>query len=489
MKFSEVQKQTIDLIKRSEKILILPSTPVDGDAVGSAISMYMVLRKLGKKPTVVCSEVIPDVLDFLPGIQALENQLSSSKDFIITLDTKKVKIDQIKSNLEENKVNIIITPQEGRFTEDHVRFQEGQEEFDLIITVDTADLKQLKEIYTDNMDMFHEIPVINIDHHVSNEYYGKINYVDVMSASATELLLPLYEKMEEAFETELIDEDIATHLLTGIITDTGSFQNANTTPKAFAHSAQLIAYGARQQEIIQHIYKTKQLSQLKLWGRLLSKIQTDEKFKIVWSTVTQQDLKETKSKEEETGDIIDELMTNAPGAEVVLLLKERSDGTISGSIRTTNASVDASSIADIFGGGGHTQAAGFRIQDGNFPKHEQEIIEKIRDFQRERMGVVEDDEVLGGEKDETPIIDVDKLISRVREAEKAQEFMGKIQDSEREAVTPAEQPQEAEGGDLTEEEPSSLNLSEPKHQAQEVEGDNVTDNEEGIPGVIYKFED
>ena len=93
----------------------------------------------------------------------------------------------------------------------------------------------------------------------------------------------------------LIDEDIATLLLTGIITDTGSFQNANTTPKSFAVAAQLISYGARQQEIIQHIYKTKQLSQLKLWGRILSKIQTDDSHKIVWSVVTQQDFRDTEN--------------------------------------------------------------------------------------------------------------------------------------------------------------------------------------------------
>ncbi|MBT3865260.1 bifunctional oligoribonuclease/PAP phosphatase NrnA [Candidatus Peregrinibacteria bacterium] len=468
MKFSEVQSQIIDLIKRSEKILVLPSTPVDGDAIGSAVSMYLALTKLGKNVTVVCNEVVPDVLKFLPNSEILEDKLLTSKDLIITLDTRKVKVEQIKSNIKENKVNIIVTPKEGRFTEDHVGFEEGKEEYDLIITVDTADLKQLRGVYEENMDMFHEVPVINIDHHISNEYFGKVNYVDIMSASATELLVPLLEKMEEEFEIDLIDEDIATLLLTGIITDTGSFQNANTTPKAFAHAAQLIAYGARQQEIIQHIYKTKQLSQLKLWGRLLSKIQTDDKYKIVWSTVTRQDFKETQSKEEETGDIIDELMTNAPGAEIVVLLKEKAEGTISGSIRTTSPTVDASAIAEMFGGGGHNQAAGFRIPDGDFTKHEVEIIERIRDFQKERLGVEEED--VDEKEDTTPIIDVEKLISRVKEAEKAQEAMSKV--SQESSVEPEK------------EEDSNLNLREPKHQSQEAEGDHVT-----IPDVIYKFED
>lgn len=458
MKFSDIQKNIIDLIKRTDKILVLPSTPVDGDSIGSAIAISLVLKKLKKHVTVVCAEKMPEVLEFLPETQIVGEKLVSSKDFIITIDTKKIKVEEIKSEIEENKVNIIITPREGRFTEKDMTFNEGMEEYDLIITVDTAELQQLRSVYENNPQMFHEIPIINIDHHISNEHYGKINYVDIMSASTTELLLPLFEKMEEEFEIELMDEDIATLLLTGIITDTGSFQNSNTTPKAFAHAAQLIAYGARQQEIIQHIYKTKQLSQLKIWGRVLSKIQTDEKYKIVWSSVSQEDFRDTESREEETGDIIDALMTNAPGAEVILLLKERSDKTISGSIRTTTPAVDASAIAEIFGGGGHGQAAGFRIQDGDFRRNEGEIIEKIRKFQSERLGVMEETE---SEK-EMPIIDVEKLLNQVKEAEKAQESMPSPKDIKKYSKKTPEE---------------TFSPKAPKHENTKSEN------------VLYKFED
>lgn len=465
MKFSEIQKQIIDLVKRSNKILVLPSAPIDGDSIGSALSLYIILKKLGKEVTVASSETIPDLLSFLPKTQVVNPNLISSKDFIITLDTRKVKIQEIKTESGENKLNIIVTPQEGRLQEGDITFNEGQEEFELIITVDTADLKQLRKIYEENMDMFHEVPVINIDHHVSNEHYGKVNYVDIMSASATELLLPLFEQMEEVYQTELMDEDVATLLLTGIITDTGSFQNSNTTPKAFAHAAQLIAYGARQQEIIQHIYKTKQLSQLKLWGRVLSKIQTDEKYKIVWSGVTQQDFKDTQSKEEETGDIIDELMTNAPGAEVVLLLKEKANGTISGSIRTTSTEIDASNIAEMFGGGGHSRAAGFVIKDGDFRKHEDEIITKIRNYQKDRLNLFE-------ESDE-PIIDVKKLLEQVKEAEKAVGSMPK--------------PEEVEKFKKPEEE-STLNLAVPKHE--EIKNETLPVDKAAHDQIFkYRFED
>ncbi|MBI4232748.1 DHH family phosphoesterase, partial [Candidatus Peregrinibacteria bacterium] len=330
------QKTIIDLIKRSKKILVLPSSPPDGDSIGSAIALYMALRKLDKEVTVISADPVPEVFDFLPNTKIIGSKLVSSNDFIITLDCRHIKVDKIKSHIEDDKVNIIITPKEGYFSENDLAFNKGEIAYDMIITVDCAEPSQLREIYENNIEMFQSIPVVNIDHHVSNTHFGKINYVDIMASSTTELLLPLLVELTRDTGHEVMDEDIATLLLTGIITDTGSFQNANTTPRAFEKASELIAYGARQQEIIQFIYKTKQLSQLKLWGRVLSKIQTDDEHRLVWSVVSQQDFRDTGSSEEEIGDIIDELMTNAPGAEIILLLKEKKENSISVSIRTTS---------------------------------------------------------------------------------------------------------------------------------------------------------
>ncbi len=298
----------------------------------------------------------------------------------------------IIKSFEDNRVNIIITPKDGHINEGDIFFNKAKSEYDLIITVDCAELNQLGAIYENNIEMFHQIPVVNIDHHVSNTHFGKINYVDIMASSTTELLLPMIEDIAKEEKMDLIDEDIATLLLTGIVTDTGSFQNANTTPRSFEKASELIAYGARQQEIIKYVYKTKQLSQLKLWGRLLSKIQTDKKHRIVWSVVSQQDFKDTGSSAEETGDIIDELMTNAPGSEFVLLLKEKSDGQISVSIRTTSPAIDASAIAEEFGGGGHTQAAGCRVSGADLREAEYKVIKAVKKYQAERLNIINEEE-------------------------------------------------------------------------------------------------
>lgn len=392
MELNKIQKEAVNLMARSKKILIMPSSPPDGDSIGAALSLYFLLKKMEKEATVVCVDPVPDVYQFLPGTKMIGDRVVASNDFIVSIDCRKAKVETIKSSVEEDKVNIIITPKTGRFSEQEISFNYGPAKYDLIIIVDAGCLEQLGKLYADNVEMFNQIPILNIDHHISNEQFGRVNYIDIMASSTTQLLLPIFEMLSRETGEEIITEDIATLLLAGIITDTGSFQNANTTPRSFDDAAELIAKGARQQEIIQHVYKTKELSTLKLWGRILSKINVDEEYKIVWSKVSRKDFEDTGSKEEQTGDVIDELMTNAPGAEVVLLLKEKSNGLISGSIRTTSPAIDSSEIAEYFGGGGHTQAAGFRVESADLDEVEKKVIDKIKEYQKKRMGLVEKEE-------------------------------------------------------------------------------------------------
>ena len=381
----QTSQQIIDILKRTQRILIMPSAPADGDSLGSALALYHVLKKLGKEVTVVSCEPVPDAFQFLPTTSVIHEDFSPGNDFMVTIDTSKTKLSTIKTRLEQNKVNIIITPKTGQFSAREVSFSHGEAKYDIIITVDTGDLSQLGRFYEDNTGLFTQIPVINIDHHASNSAFGRINLIDIMASATTEMLIPLIEELEKQTGKKLFDEDIATLLLAGIITDTGSFQNANTTPRSFAAAAHLVRYGARQQEIIQHIFKTKRLSTLRLWGRILSNIKVDQKTHFVWATISHKDFADTESRYDETGGIIDELMTNAPGTEIVILLKERENGVISGSVRTTSDSIDASQLAGMFGGGGHVRAAGFKIVSGDLSTVEQLVVEKIKNFQRERL--------------------------------------------------------------------------------------------------------
>ena len=104
---------------------------------------------------------------------------------------------------------------------------------------------------------------------------------------------------------------------------------------------------------IKNIYKTKKLSTLKLWGIVLSKVQVDPVYRMVWSTISKEDLDEAGASSEETGSIIDDLLTNAPGAEIIFLVKHNDQGYTSVSMRSTSTSIDVGKICAQFGGGGH----------------------------------------------------------------------------------------------------------------------------------------
>lgn len=383
----QIIRQIVNIIERSQKILVLPSSPPDGDSIGSALALYEVLKKLGKEVTVVCADSVPDVLRFLPNNEIIRDKFNPSQDFIVTLDCSQNEVDNIRYNVEKDKVNLIITPKNGTFASQDVSFHYGPSKFDLIVTVDTATVDQLGVIYQGNVDFFYNTPLINIDHHASNEYFGTVNLIDVTAASATEILFKVIQSLEKSLDKEaaLIDEDIATLLLAGIITDTGSFQNANTTPKSFAAAAALLRLGARQQEIVKNVYKTKELSTLKLWGTVLSRLRYDRDNRLVWSVISLADFAETGSKSEETGGIIDELMSNAPGAEIIVLMKEKEGKLVSCSLRTTTPAVNASDLAGHFGGGGHPQAAGFRLRGKSLEEAEQEILAFLKEKQHRRL--------------------------------------------------------------------------------------------------------
>lgn len=377
-----LEDQIINQLLKSQHILLLASAPADGDSLGSATALYMVLTQLGKKATVICPEPVPKDLKFLPMMEKVDGKFRSEKDFIITVNAD---VKAVRHEIMPGKVNIVLTPAEGvALQEQLVQYNQADQDYDLIVTVDTGDLVQLGKIYEEHVDLFYRVPVINIDHHASNGEFGVINYVDITASATTQMLLPMIRTLEQRTGKSLMNEDIATLLLAGLVTDTGSFQHSNTTPQAFAVAAELLSLGARQQEIIKHVYKTKSLAMLKLWGQVLSKIQFAKDHRFVWSTVTQKDLEETGAEMEDSGAIIDELLNNAPGAEVVALLKEKQPGLMSGSLRTTTNEVEADVLAGLFGGGGHKRAAGFRVKNLPFEAAVKQVITTILEKQAER---------------------------------------------------------------------------------------------------------
>jgi phosphoesterase RecJ-like protein len=377
------KQQTIELLRGAAKILVLSHVNPDGDALGSMIALTLILKKLGKEVTAVTAETLPENLQFLPSRENLTSSFSGTKDFIISVNTSKVKVDKLgyKSVPEENKLNVLITPINGTFKAEDVTFSFGQYKYDLIVVLDSPDFERLGSIYDKNMELFYETPVVNIDHHPGNDHFGKVNWVDLTATSTAEILVALVESLGR--DKPLLDVDVATALLTGIIVDTGSFQNSNTTPKSFTVAAQLVAAGARQQEIIKWIFKTKTLSTLKLWGRVLENVKDEKQYKFIWSAINRQDFVVASADNSATSGVLDELLKTAPGIDFALLLSEKNDG-LHGSFRAARAGVDVSAMARLFGGGGHEAAAAFNLAGETLNSKGNQVIAQIREWQMKK---------------------------------------------------------------------------------------------------------
>lgn len=389
----EITTQIKTLLEGKKNILIVSHQKIDGDGLSSMLVLKKLFERMDKEVTALSMDDIPEIYHFLPGVNEVERTLRSSNDFIISLKTEGVEVDKLKYSVDGDTLNIVVSPKKGVFAPENIAARQAIGKYDLIFVLDSGDLEHLGTFYEEHTEMFYETPIVNIDHHTTNTAFGQMNIVDVMAASTTQIVYQLTREMMNGEESlqNFFDANIATLLLTGLIVDTGSFQHTNTSPKSLELAADLIEMGARQQEIIQNIYKTKQLSTLKLWGRVLAKIEEDPIHKIVWSTITKEDLQETGASVEEAEGLIDELMTNAPGAEIVALMKNSFDGAMTCSLRSTNVTIDTLPVANHFGGGGHKQASGFKQKGHNFNLFTADVIEFIEKYQEERLGLAEDD--------------------------------------------------------------------------------------------------
>ena len=400
-----IKNTAYQTILTSKHILITTHQKMDGDGLSSMLALYKVLRTLGKEVTLLCQDhAVPEVYQFLPHTESVSFQLSGVKDFIISVSNANADLEEVRYIMrEDGGADIIISPKKGKFHKGDFSFREGAEKFDLIITVDTGELKLLGTVYEEHREMFERVPLMNIDHHWSNDNYGTINLVDKEAVSTTEVI---YHLLKE-HAPELIDAEVATLLLTGIIVDTRSFQNPNTTSRSLEIASELLHKGAAQQEIIRNIYKTKKLSTLKLWGRILSRLKVDNEYRIVWSFMTKQDLEEYHAEEAETEGIIDELISNAPQTDIVLFFKEGRDGVIGISVRTKRPDISAIAITEMFGGGGHLQAAGCKLP----PMPIQEAQKKVLDV----VKAIEDAKKIPAPRVEEPKKEHERTAKRVEE--------------------------------------------------------------------------
>ncbi|MHC1683193.1 MAG: bifunctional oligoribonuclease/PAP phosphatase NrnA [Clostridiaceae bacterium] len=294
----------INKINESSKIALSFHTSPDGDSTGSSLALMQGLRSIGKNAYIVSKEAVPSSYKFLP----FSNE--------ITGEIKKV-----------------------------------QNDTDLFIILDCGNVERIN---TEEEIPSNSFTLINIDHHISNDLYGELNYVDIKASSMGEIVFEMLNLLKIS-----ITKDIAKCIYTSILTDTGSFRHSNTTPKTHSIVSKLLETEIDFSEIHRLIFDNKEFCRIKLLGKAIEGMYLTCNDKVSFIKITSDLFKELGIEDNETSDLVS-LGLKVNTVEVAILLKEAKDGT-KVSLRSKDA-VDVRKIAEVYGGGGHIKASGAFIK-------------------------------------------------------------------------------------------------------------------------------
>jgi phosphoesterase RecJ-like protein len=316
--FNEITK----LLEKNNSFLITSHKNIDGDAIGSELALYFILKKLNKKPIILNQDRLPRIYNFLP-------------------DSDKVHC------LEDNYINI--------------------KNIDVGIIVDCSNFERIEETYKILKNIKN---IINIDHHNSNKKFGKLNYIDSSASSVGEIIYDLIKFIN----LDLLDEKISTCLYTAIITDTGSFRYSNVSSKTFSVVSDLASQGIKPNLIADNIYNRNTYSGLKLLGKALLTLEVDKSNYVSWLTITRDMLNNTEANDEEVEGIIDMART-LENTEVSILFRETKDNKIKVSFRS-KGDFNVNKFAGKFNGGGHPNSSGC-VCSGKIAEVKEKILSEL----------------------------------------------------------------------------------------------------------------
>jgi phosphoesterase RecJ-like protein len=268
-----------------------------------------------------CADPVPDRFDFLPGVQEVSP----------------------------------VTPRDE----------------DIIVAVDSSDIERIGFLY--DAAAFGSRPVINIDHHVTNTYFGTVNLVRPVPSTA-EIVYDLVQHLGVP-----LDKDIASPLLTGLVTDTLCFRTGNVTTQQLHTAIALMDSGASLTDITELVFNRRPLSTICLWGQALSTVQTDGQ--LLWAEVDQNMLHKCGASLNDGTGLVS-LLASTRGVNVAIVFSEKGDGHIDVSMRA-RPGWDVSGVAASLGGGGHPRAAGCLIA-GDMRSVRKRVLHEIRAFLEDR---------------------------------------------------------------------------------------------------------
>ncbi|HCW54545.1 MAG TPA: DHH family phosphoesterase [Clostridium sp.] len=321
MQFKEIKEE----ILKAKKIGLSFHTSPDGDAIGSTLGLLIGLRYLGKDAYVISRDVISDNFSYI--------------------------------TFSEEVDGTVCQPKEGT---------------DLVIVLDCGNVERISA----DLENYNG-KIINLDHHISNDNYGTINYIDSKAAATCELSYLLMKELGIDFSLKTKETiEISKAIYTGIVTDTGSFRHSNVTKRSHNIAAELIENGIDNSSIHSSLFDNKPFEKIKLMGSVLSNIKLELDNKVAVLEIPKGMLEEFNLPNADTSDIIS-IGLGIKGVEVSILLKEVDEG-VKISLRSKN-NVDVRNVAEKFGGGGHVKASGAMQKDVGLEEAKENLLKALKD--------------------------------------------------------------------------------------------------------------
>jgi phosphoesterase RecJ-like protein len=379
-------QQFKQLIENSQNILVVFSENHTEDAIASALALKTYLIKKQKKVDIVSHNFeLPHQLKFLPHHEDIKPELAETRQFIIKVDISGVTMKNLSYDIKNKQLAIHLSTKQGEITRDKIKTAQTDYKYDLIVVLDTPDLEALGGIFSNNTDLFYKTPIINIDHNSNNEHFGQLNFVEITATSTTETLFKLLEQTDSAG----INEEIATCLLTGMISKTQGFRTNSVTPKTLKFAGRLMNLGADREKIVKHLYQTKTIASLKLWGEALANLKIDSETGLIWTTLTQNDFIKCGAEKKDLTGLVEEIMENTPAAKAVLVIYEEvvEKNNKIHAIFSAEKNLDAERIAQNFEPIGNRRRVSFNLANKNIVEAEKEIVTNIKEKIRRVVSV------------------------------------------------------------------------------------------------------
>lgn len=313
-------KSVCEAIKKNKKFLITAHHDPEGDSLGSQLAMAEILRQLGKKYVIVDPDKPPARYDFVKNIEKIEQPSGKNYDF------------------------------------------------DVVLVLDCPVIRRIKNVAV----VIGNKPIINIDHHVSNVNFGKVNHVDSKASSTGEIMYDLAIALGCK-----INKDLANYMYLAIMTDTGGFVYSNTTSKTMRVAAELIGLGANPKKMYERMYESHSLASRKLLGSCLNTLKISVDGKTAWMYLTKAMFKKTGATSHDSENFV-----NFPrfidGVKIALLFSDAAKkGFTKVNFRSNESWADVNKIAVKFGGGGHVSASGCLVK-GDIKTAEKKIMKEVK---------------------------------------------------------------------------------------------------------------